>query len=666
VSALVLPAAGPARDVFVDYLDDIAGLGIGHTARAVRRRAARRFLDAHPDLVAWTTRPTPARLADLSRSGAWPLLCFLFLTGRLQADADLLAGCHPAGLFEEWAALHPVAMATAEEVAARFDHPRSWVDTARAGLCLVCLLADKEPETLNDDDFDAARAALAATPFATGPWAKGARMRLYAAQTVAFQARWVDEAPRRLPGRALSLAQLCDGVPQPEIRRTVLAYLEALSTTLAPSTVRVRAHDLVTFAAWLGKAHPEVVRLIQLRRQPHLEGFLVWNAARRWRGRVAGTHHQISPHRARSTVLALQGFFTDLALWGWADRPPRPLLTSADAPRRPEGLPRALPPDADRDLMAAVAELDDPFARAALLILRGAGLRISELLDLELDSLIEFGEAGTWLRVPLNKTNRERSVPLDPQTLAAFDEWAAQRGPQWALPHPRYGGRPADFLFVERGQRLTNHRIRKGLRRAVAAAGLAGTDGAPLTVTPHQLRHTYATALVNGGLSLQALMALLGHVSPQMSLRYASLASSTVRAAYEAALGRSRRVLPVLTPGGRPGIPDRVEWLRSEMLKTRVAHGYCAREPVAGACPYANICEQCENFEPAAEFLPTLEAQLADIVSLRDDAAARGWNSEELRHHRVIETLERHLQRLQRLPTSPETLENRRDSRARA
>lgn len=663
MSALVLPAAAPARDVFVDYLDYIAGLGIGRKARAARRRRARRFLDAHPDPVVWSRRSTPVRLADLSRTGAWPLICFLFLTGRLQADADLLAGCHPAGLFEEWAALHPDAMASAHDVAARFDHPPSWVETARAGLCLVCLLAGKEPDGLDAGDFDAARAAVAATPFATRPWAKGARMRFYAAQTVAFQARWVDEAPRRVPSRALSLAQLCDGIPQPEIRRIVLGYLEALSATLAPATVRVRAHDLVTFAAWLGETHPAVTRLGELQRQPHIEEFLVWNVTRRWRGRVAGTNRQISVHRARTTVLAVQGFFADLALWGWADRPSRPLLTSSDAPRLPEGLPRALPPDTDRDLMAAVAQLDDGFARTALVILRGAGLRIGELLDLELDSLVDFGEAGTWLRVPLNKTNRERSVPLDPPTLAAFDEWAAQRGPQRALPHPRYGGRPADFLFVERGARLTDHRIRKGLRHAVAAAGLTGTDGAPLPVTPHQLRHTYATSLVNGGLSLQALMALLGHVSPQMSLRYASLASSTVRAAYEAALGRSRRALPVLAPSGRPGVPDRVEWLRSEMLKTRVAHGYCAREPVAGPCPYANICEQCENFQPGQEFLATFEAQLADVAALRDDAATRDWDSEELRHQRVIESLERHLQRLQR---GQETLENKGKFRAGA
>jgi hypothetical protein len=93
-------------------------------------------------------------------------------------------------------------------------------------------------------------------------------------------------------------------------------------------------------------------------------------------------------------------------------------------------------------------------------------------------------------------------------------------------------------------------------------------------------------------------------------------------------------------------VPDRVEWLRSEMLKTRVAHGYCSRDLVADACPYANICEQCDNFVTTTEFLPALENQLTDMRALRDDAQARGWHTEVARHARVIADIEGHLRRL--------------------
>ncbi len=94
-----------------------------------------------------------------------------------------------------------------------------------------------------------------------------------------------------------------------------------------------------------------------------------------------------------------------------------------------------------------------------------------------------------------------------------------------------------------------------------------------MRVVARQLRHTWATELANAGMSIQALMTLLGHRSPEMTIRYARLASPTLKAAYDEAAGKIARRIPV-TPAGRPATPDRVECLVAELLKTRVAHGY--------------------------------------------------------------------------------------------
>ena len=356
---------------------------------------------------------------------------------------------------------------------------------------------------------------------------------------------------------------------------------------------------------------------------------------------------------AHAAVLSLRNFLDDTILWGWADRPNRQLVFATDIPRLPRPLPRALAPDADRALMAAVAELDDPFARSGLLVLRYAGLRIGELLDLELDAIVDYGPAGNWLRVPLGKLRTERSVPLDDTTLAALDEWAAHRGHQRALPHPTTGA-PTDYLFTDQGRRLGPWRLRSGLKHAAEQAGLAADPGSPDRITPHRLRHTYATTLANAGMSLQALMALLGHVTPEMTLRYASLASPRLRAAYDTAMTKARRQLPVVV-AGRPATPSKVEWLQSEFLKTRVAHGYCSRHLAAEACPYANICEQCDNFVPAPEHAETLTAQLVDVQALLTDAQTRGWDTEIARHQHVATALERHLATLQRPRTGSPT-----------
>ena len=418
---------------------------------------------------------------------------------------------------------------------------------------------------------------------------------------------------------------------------------------LRPKTIEKVTSALAIFGEFLTAEFPELTSTADLQRR-HVEAFMTWTATRPGRG-SQNRVRQVGPSTIAHAVITLRTFLDDIAAWGWAQSPPRRLVFSTDIPRQPELLPRALPPDVDAAMMAAIAGLADPFARTGLMVMRGAGLRIGELLDLELDCIVDYGASGSWLRVPLGKLNNERAVPLDEPTLGVLDDWIDQRQHQRALPHPR-DGRLADFVFVERGRHLGPSRLKSGLRNAAAAAGLEGTDGQPLHVVSHQLRHTYATSLVNAGMSLQALMALLGHRSPEMTIRYARLASPTLRDAYDQAIGKMHKLLPIAPTGPAP-IPDRVQWLHSEMLKTRVANGYCSRDLVAEACAYANICETCPHFTTTPEFAPAIRAQLDDIRQLRDDAQQRGWASEAARHQRVIDSLEGHLRRTDPDPEQP-------------
>jgi len=636
-----------APDLLVAYAEAVAQLPIGPDAKRQRRNAAQRLLDVHLRLTDWMSRPTPARLTDLKRTRAWSFLTWCFVEGHLRPDLDLLLAKLPGDLYEGWTSRHADDVARIVGVAERFDWSANWTrDVSRGGLSLLCLTAGKTLDDLTDDDFDAFAHDLADAPSA-GPhtWTHNSS-RAFSLHQACYELRICQRPPRQArPGKA-SIEQRMQAVPQPHIRKVALRYLTTVAATLRPNTVELRADSLITFAEYLASHHPEVHSLTQLTRK-HIEGFLTYNHRRPWRGRVA-RDQPVSPSVSKRTVIDLRCFLDDLTLWGWAERPPGRLLLASDIPRLDKPLPRALPPDVDRDLMAAVNQLDDPFARIGLTLLRGTGIRLGELLDLELDCVWDSPSHGSWLKVPLGKLGTERTVPLDAATLSALDEWMALRGPQRALSHPRLN-RPADFLFVERGRRLSAYRLRHGLDDAAAAAGLPGHDGQPLHATPHQLRHTYATSLVNAGMSLQALMALLGHVTTEMTLRYASLAAPTIRTAYEEAMGKARsRLTLTIAPVGKPLVPNRVEWLRGEMLKTRVAHGYCSRQLAAEACPYANICEQCDNFVTTTEFIPALQAQLADITALRDDAAERGWDTEVARHARVITSIQRHLDRLRR------------------
>jgi hypothetical protein len=154
-------------------------------------------------------------------------------------------------------------------------------------------------------------------------------------------------------------------------------------------------------------------------------------------------------------------------------------------------------------------------------------------------------------------------------------------------------------------------------------------------VVPHQLRHTFATAMVNAGCSLQALMELLGHRSAEMSLRYGRLFDQTVRDNYERALAQAKAHLGPVLPDATP-VHLETDWRAAPLIKARLAGGYCLRSLAQGPCAYANICEHCPNFRSEASFLPVLRLQRVDAEELAVDAEARGWGEEAARHRRLI------------------------------
>lgn len=622
---------------------------LGVTDRALRDRLhmARTFLAQHPDLEAWMALPTRTRLTDLRRIKAWSLVSWAVLTGRVQIDLDLLAAKDLGGMSATVRRLWPVEFDLLWELARRLRWSYYWSRSVIDQFVPAVVAWSSTPiDQLSFEQLDAFESALGEVTSASITTRKQWHGRLFGLRQLLFECGQIAMPPKRGPDGAPVEDKLAP-VSSVEIREAMARYVRARSAVLSRSSIDGLINDLIPFGMFLGEHHQEVTRLSQLERH-HIEEFLVWNRTRSWRGRVA-RDQQVSASVVHSAVLTVRNFLDDITLWGWADRPARRLVFASDVPRLPRPLPRALAPDTDTALMIAVGRLEDLFARSAIMLLRRAGLRLGECLDLELECVVDYGPTGTWLRVPLGKLGTERVVPLDADTVAALDVWMNQRGQQHPRPNPRTGA-PTDFLFSERGRPLKSWRIRNGLRDAAAAAGLTGPGGVSLRVTPHMLRHTYATELANAGMSLQALMALLGHVTPEMTLRYAVLASPTLRAAYDEAMGKVRKLIPI-APTGQPAVPPKVEWIASEFLKTRLTGGYCSRHLVAEACPYANVCETCDNFVPGPEFVPALRAQLDDICALRGDAEQRSWTSEAARHQRVIEALEGHLRRLDKQPS---------------
>jgi integrase len=596
--------------------------------------AARSFLARWPDPQAWAGEPLAVRLS--ASPSARPFLNYLMLSGQLRPGYDyLLERKLPAVLRE--APDGPLGEDRARFLAAAAG--LGYLPRVAAGLCsqiaMRLLIQAGPPLTgLTDAGITAFGDAIDARERGCGRSLKHYRDALYTSRTVIYHmgAPVTPAATKNTGHLRWPWARHFAGA-SPEIGRSLTAYLECASGTRVRSTVLGMAGRLGHFARFLAAHDPALDSMAGLDRQRHIEPFLAAVAA----ARNPRTGTVLSASERRSRILTVGRMIDDIIEWGWQEAPGRRLIFARDIPRLPRALPRYLPPDADRALATALRASPHRLLADALLLLRATGMRIGELLDLELDCVHEVPGAGAWLKIPLGKLDTERMVPIDEEALTMLDQITGHRSPGRPLPHPRTG-KPADFLLTHQGRRVSAHTLRGELHRAADAAGIG-------TATPHQLRHTYATALVNSGVSLQALMALLGHVSAEMSLRYGRLFDATVRGEYERALALAKAQLGPVLPGNQTALPIAAisgsgGWRDTPLIKSRLAGGYCLRTAAQGPCAYANICEHCPNFRNDPAFLPILAAQRADAEALAADAHARGWAGEAARHRKLTERLD--------------------------
>ena len=439
-----VPVSAPAggRRLLEDYRGYCAGLDRGADARGLRLRQACRFLAVHPDLDAWMIRPVEVRLADLRRFKAWPLLTFAVLSGRLRLDTSLLVSMRLGGFGRCAEEQFPGQFSVMREAAARLSwSPRHAEAIIRQGVVTAIAFTGRPPGELTEQDLDELGTQIAASPRLSAAERQRRHKLARGVRELLYEARIIDTPAGT--GRVAVPAgeRLSAAVDPPEIRRAMTAYLTAQSARLRPGSITGMANDLACFGDFLRGTHPEITSLRELT-CGHIEEFTAFARSRGYRGYRAGEQHTVGPSAAAHAMITLRCFLDDITAWGWAEAPARRLVFSSDIPRQPRMLPRALPADIDAALMDAIARHPDPFARAGLAIMRGTGLRIGELLDLELDCVIDYGTTGSWLRVPLGKLATERAVPLDDTTLACLDALIRHRSPQRALPHPRLAATP--------------------------------------------------------------------------------------------------------------------------------------------------------------------------------------------------------------------------------
>jgi integrase/recombinase XerD len=306
--------------------------------------------------------------------------------------------------------------------------------------------------------------------------------------------------------------------PSP-VQLAVRGYLDHLVVErgLAANTVQSYRRDLRRYAAHL--ASRGVEDLAEVTEQV-VTDFLV--ALREG----DADHPPLSAGSAARTVVAVRGFHRFAVLEGLTPADPAAAVRPPSPAKR---LPKALPlHDVERILDAAGAPGTSLAVRdrALLEVLYGTGARISEAVGLDLDDL-DLGEGTVLLR---GKGGKERLVPIGSYACAAVEGYLVRARPELAGVGR---GTPALFLNA-RGGRLSRQSAWTVLTRAAERAGVSAE------VSPHTLRHSFATHLLDGGADVRVVQELLGHASVTTTQVYTLVTVDSLREVYATAHPRAR------------------------------------------------------------------------------------------------------------------------------
>jgi len=312
----------------------------------------------------------------------------------------------------------------------------------------------------------------------------------------------------------------------------------SLGAALNPETVRHYRGTVRSFLNYLGATYPDVGSLTQLRRDPHILG---WMAHRRSQIPALTTNSYIN------LLIALRWTLHELA---WMIELPElaHLIRREDIPRLPHRLPRPLSPEQDQLLQREFLRRNDLGANVFLLI-RHTGMRIGECADLASDCLRSTGPDQWAVHVPLGKLKTERLVPVDPfvckfaQRLRFFRSLEPLPNDGFLLPRPH-------------SKEALIRQLRDYLHQVCHQIGLS------TRIVPHQFRHTYASEMLRAGVALPALMNLLGHVDPDMTMRYLDVTLTDLQREFQLARSKPRHLAPhpktpvALTRTGLNGVID--------------------------------------------------------------------------------------------------------------
>jgi integrase len=383
---------------------------------------------------------------------------------------------------------------------------------------------------------------------------------------------------------------------------------------------------LCLFLLFIHKQHPLWTDLKELSRKD-MEDYLVWF-------RSCTTDHQFANHLY---LFCLRSFLDYIQHAEYPEAPIKPsvtLLFKEDFPRRPK--------KSEEDVKyipeGVLAQLEDHLEHLTpaehipiVVLLRAAGWRISDILNLRYDTCLDRNYQGWWLRGDIPKTNvLNHRVPITDE-VAAVVQAVIERVTEKSTTE----NNPNKFLFVRfdgrrKGRPATGTQIQRALNRLAKEYNIVDDQGKLFHFGNHAFRHTKGVELINNGMNILHVQKWMAHASPEMTQVYAKIHDTTMRKSWEETV---RKGVFRIDPTGKPvkvdpaeiQNEDLLEWeyIRSNLDAVRMPLGFCLKPNKVECKHQLNPCLTCRNLCTTPDFIPQYEIEIRETKEIIERGKAQ-------------------------------------------
>ena len=426
------------------------------------------------------------------------------------------------------------------------------------------------------------------------------------------------------------------GISQRWLREAAKRWArQRLATGCAFNTIATATLAFKRFPGFLASRRPPVDRPEHIDRTL-IERYLAWLAPQ-----------TLSESTKALSRLFLRAFLEENRRHRWVPQIPAEAVIYPDELRsRRVSRPRFIPEVVMCQLESepSLAQLRPPY-RDLVVLLAETGLRAGDACSLPLNPVVPDSAGWPCLRFESRKMRAEHLLPLSPRAIDAIrsqQRHVSQTWPRataWLFPSHSDPNRPLPYDTFRGAFGDWQRRI-----------GLHDESGRPIRVTPHQLRHTLGTRLINSGVPQHVIQRLLGHASPAMTAVYAQLHDATIRVEFE------RYCLTRVDVEGRllgfdpQAVTADAEWVkhRPSRAADTLPNGYCGRPPQQD-CPHPNACLTRPDFQTTAEFLPVHRQQAQLTREHLHSAETAGRERLAANHRKVLVNLDKIIASLEAL-----------------